>query len=176
MNDLRIFHAERLFEHIPERLALFRAARRELAGHKYRILAYDLNIAPSDVDILFPAEKSEKSRPAENNNAAYFRGAVVKLQIVGETEPRSRFYIDYFLAFDVVKAVYHIAPSHNVILQKYLYNFMCESRDIEVFSDRYGQLPLPQYFLINPLPMNFIYQTVTAFFIKSPCAVIAAEG
>lgn len=112
MNKLRIFHAKRLFEHIPERFALFRAARRELAGHKYCIFAYDLNIAPSDVDILFPAEKPEKSCPAENNNAAYFRGAVVKLQIVGEAEPRSRFYIDYFLAFDVVKAVYHIALSH----------------------------------------------------------------
>ncbi len=99
-----------LFKYIAKRLsAFFGAMRRKLAGYKYGILANNLYISPPYVNIIFPAKYPKEARSSENYKAANLGGAVVKFQIVGKAQTCSRFYINYFLAFYVVKAVNHFA-------------------------------------------------------------------
>ena len=73
------------------------ATWRHIARHKYRILAYDLNITPLDVKIVLAPEQPEKPRPSVNDYAADLRGAAVELDVVGIAEPRTRFHVYYFL-------------------------------------------------------------------------------
>ena len=89
------------------------AAWRHIAGHKYSILADDLNIAPLDVKIVIAPEQPEKPRSAVYDDAAYLSGAAVELHIVGVAEPRARFHVDYLFAPQIVEAVYHNKTPHS---------------------------------------------------------------
>ena len=74
------------------------ATWRHIAGYKYRVLSYDLDIAPLDIKIVLAPEQSEEFCSAVNNDAAYLRGAAVELDIIRVAEPRARFHVDYLFA------------------------------------------------------------------------------
>ena len=79
----------------------------EITSDKYRILAYYLNIRPIYENIVFSAEKSEKSAFAEYYDTAYLCGRRVKFYIIDKSYSAAGFDADYFFASYIAEMAHH---------------------------------------------------------------------
>jgi hypothetical protein len=99
-----------LFKQIFEKSAFSFWLIRKIASYKYRILSDYLNIRPVDEYIFLPAENTEATAFAVNDDTAYLRIAEIYFNIIDKSDPAARFYADYLFASYVTEMAHHNTP------------------------------------------------------------------
>jgi hypothetical protein len=98
-----------LFKQIFEQTAFSFWLMRKIASYKYRILSDYLNIRPVDEYIFLPAEKTEATAFAVNNDTADLCRAGVDLNIIDKAYTAARFYADNFFTSYIAEMAHHNA-------------------------------------------------------------------
>ena len=99
-----------LFKQIFEKSAFSFWLIRKIASYKYCILSDYLNIRPVDEYIFLPAENTEATAFAVNDDTADLRRAGVNLNIIDKAYTTARFYADNFFASYVAEMAHHNTP------------------------------------------------------------------
>jgi hypothetical protein len=98
-----------LFKQIFDQSAFSFWLMRKIASYKYRILSDYLNIRPVDEYIFLPAEKTEATAFAVNNDTADLCRAGVNLNIIDKAYTTARFYADNFFTSYIAEMAHHNA-------------------------------------------------------------------